>query len=117
MPDWREHPPMAYDEIYGYHRGRVEARDLAIHISGPVVEQHEYAGRMASGLACPSCATPFPALCDGLFLRTWEAECPNLFASPIGPAARRLIAAGHCPFCQYEVSGPAFDLLVQGLRK
>lgn len=101
---------MEYDEIYGYHRGAAEARDLSIRIGGPVVEQHEYAKRMANGLACPSCATPFPALCDGLFLGTWESECPNLFQAM--PAARALIATGHCPFCQYEASAPAFDLLV-----
>lgn len=114
MPDWRSAPEMGYEEMYGYHRGRAEARDVGIYIKGSVREQHEYAGRMASGMACPSCATPFPALCSPTFLNAWRSECPNLFAA-MGDAAERLIAAGHCPFCQYEVSSPAFDLLVSGL--
>ncbi|MBA3841006.1 MAG: hypothetical protein H0X39_00020 [Actinobacteria bacterium] len=115
MSDWREHPPMSYEEMYGYQRGRVESRDLGVYIGGTVTEQHDYASRMAAGLACPSCATPFPSWCSIANLKVWEAECPNLFSSPIADGARRLISQGCCPFCQIEVSTPAFNLLVSGL--
>lgn len=115
MSNWRSAPPMDYEEMYGYDLGRTERRDLAVYIGGKVTEQHDYASRMAAGRACPSCATPFPTFVGITYLKAWEAECPNLFASPIGDAARRLIVNGCCPFCQMEVSTTAFDLLVSGL--
>ncbi len=114
MPDWREHPPMAYEETYGFQKGRKESRDLSIYIEGTVAEQAEYASRMAAGLACPSCATPFPAPCEKQHLATWMAEC-NFQPDWMADTARKRISNGFCPFCEIEVSKAAFDLLVSGL--
>lgn len=116
MSDWRDHPPMEYEETYGFHRGRVEARDLRIYIGGPAREQYDYGTRMAAGLACPSCAEPFPAPCELASIRIWRAECPNLFAHEVlARSAERRIAMGCCPFCEIEVSPAAFNLLVSGM--
>lgn len=116
MPDWREHPPMSYEETYGFSRTREVERDLAIYIDGTAKQQQDYADRMAAGYACPSCATPFPALCDASHLKTWEAECPNLFSVDwLAASARKRISNGFCPFCQIEVSPAAFEMLVSGL--
>lgn len=111
MPDWREHPPMEYEETYRFQRTREEERDLSIYISGSVQEQADYAARMAAGLACPSCATPFPAPCDLSHLKTWLEEC-KFQPDWMEAAAKARISVGCCPFCQIEVSAAAYDLLV-----
>jgi hypothetical protein len=114
MPDWRDAPRMEYEETYGFQRTREETRDLQIYIHGTLKEQSDYAARMAAGLACPSCATPFPAPCDISHLRTWMDEC-NFQPDWMEAAARSRISKGCCPFCAVEVSPAAYELLVRSL--
>jgi hypothetical protein len=115
VTDWRAVPEMGYEQTYGYERNGKPERDLSIYIKGSAAEQYDYVKRMANGTACPSCAAAFPAPCDLASLKVWRAECPNLFAQEwLARSAESRIAKGFCPFCEFETSTEAFNLLVTG---
>lgn len=78
------------------------------------MQERDYA-RVAAGLACPQCATPFPAPVGIMHTKTWRELDSTQWRWTAGlEHGLGLVAQGCCPICGFEVSPEMFALQDEG---